>query len=531
MRIHCGAALVVVVVACGVRVAVPEAAPDGAVGSACDPGAIEGDGIVRTESGAVRGARVGRFFSFKGIPYASPPEGALRWRPPALPACWEGTRPATGYGYVCMQPATSDPSSTPVGSEDCLTLNVWTPEARRGANRPVLVYVHGGYFTWGSSSRRVQGVDLYDGAELATRGDVVVVTVNYRLGALGFAGHARLGEENEHGASGNYGLLDQIAALSWVKRNVQGFGGDPDRVILFGLSAGAISTAALYASPLARGLFSGAILHSGSPGARPLEHAESLGATLASRLDCDREPDVVACLRERSAAEIVAALPESFDGDGFGPVVDGWVLPEPPLELVHAGAGSPVPLIVGVTADEFTTMISNFIDGPIDSPEAYATYLRDRFGEAAAADILAHWPASGYSTPIDALVAFFSDLAFVCPSRRLAGAAAGHAPVGRFVYTHTYSSGPQAIYRAGHGLDLPFVFRNFFGHSPDAAELRLSDTVIAAWSRFAATGELPSQLPPYDPVTDPHLILDTILGTGARFRGETCDFLDSQVGM
>jgi len=519
------ATLLLLAVGCGSSSMPPADSPDTGPVS-CAAGATESTGMVKTESGMVRGIERDGAVVFKGIPYAAPPIGERRWRAPDPAPCWQGVREASGFGYVCMQPAESGhPGSTPIGSEDCLTLNVWTPDARRGAGLPVMVFVHGGYFTWGSSARRVLGVDVYDGAELAKRTGSVVVTFNYRVGALGWIGHPALGAENDRGASGNYGLHDQIAALAWVQRNIEGFGGDRSRVLLFGQSAGAISTAALYASPLARGLFSAAVMHSGSGGAHPLTESEQAGLTLQRALGCDD----VACMRRRSAAEVVAALPESFDGGyAFGPTVDGWVLPDRPIELVRARRGSQVPLVVGVTADEFTTMIQNYAPGPIDTEEAYRSFLVARFGAARAAVIARLYPLASYPTPRDALIAFFGDVMFICPSRRFARAAAEQATVRRFVYAHTYDSGPMAPLRAGHGFDLPFVFRNFFAFQPSERELALADEVAAAWGRLAAGGD-PGAVGgvEWPESADQHLVLDVEPSLGANFHGAECDEWDA----
>ena len=482
--------------------------------------------MVRTESGMVRGVERGGVVAFKGIPYAAPPVAERRWRPPDPAPCWDGVREASGFGYVCMQPAQStDPSSTPTGSEDCLTLNVWTPEGRRGADLPVMVFIHGGYFTWGSSSRRLAGVDIYDGAALAARTGSVVVTFNYRVGALGWIGHPELAAENEHGASGNYGLLDQIAALAWVQRNAEGFGGDRSRVLLFGQSAGAISTAAIYASPLARGLFSTAVMHSGSAGAHPLAESEEAGRTLERALGCGG----LACMRAKTASEVVAGLPESFDGGyAFAPTVDGHALPDRPLALVEQGRGSRAPLVTGVTADEFTTMIQNFAPGPIDTEEQYRTFLAARFGAERAAFIEQVYPVADYPSPRDALIAFYGDIVFVCPTRRLSRAAAEHAPVRRFVYAHTYDSGPMARLRAGHGFDLPFVFGNFFSMTPSAPEAALVLEVQAAWGRLAAGGD-PGAIAGVEwPLAegDAHLVLDVAPSVGSNFHGAQCDAWD-----
>jgi para-nitrobenzyl esterase len=225
----------------------------------------------------------------------------------------------------------------------------------------------------------------------------------------------------------------------------------------------------------------------------------------------------------------VAALPESFGGGfAFGPTVDGLALTDRPLELVRAGLASTVPLIVGVTADEFTTMIQNYAPGPIETAEDMRAVLEARHGAAAAAAILAVYPPESYPTPRDALIAFFSDVAFVCPSRRFARAAAEHAPVRRFVWSHTYDSGPIAAMRAGHGLDLPFVFRNFFHHEPSARELALAGAIAGAWGRFAAGGD-PGPVGGVDwPAAgdDSHLVLAPELSLSSGFRQAQCDHWD-----
>ncbi len=495
----------------------------------------EGGGVVNTESGPLRGVEGDGITVFKGIPYASPPVDSRRWRPPEPPVCWDGIRSATMFGSICMQPGVAaDPESEPIGSEDCLTLNVWTPDPRRGAHLPVLVFVHGGYFTWGSSSARINGVEVYDGARLASEGRAVVVTINYRLGVLGFIGHPALTKESPHHASGNYGLLDQVAALSWVQRNIEGFGGDPTRVTLFGQSAGAISTASLYASPLARGLFAGAIMHSGSGAAHPLSESEQAGVELARNVACDDQRDVLGCLRARSPAQLVTGLPESFGGGyGFGPTIDGWVLPEQPLDLVREGRGNHVPLVVGVTADEYTTMIRNHIDRPIDNEANYAAFLRGRLGAGRATAILERYPADGYASPSAALVAFFGDVSFVCPSRQFTRAAALHAPVRRFVYRHVFENGPLAHLRAAHGFDLMMVFGNFVDVVPTASERQLSDGMRAAWARFAATGDPGDahelQWPVYDPQADTYLELDVPPQIAQGFRRSECDYWDAKL--
>jgi para-nitrobenzyl esterase len=380
------------------------------------------------------------------------------------------------------------PNDSALGSEDCLTLNVWRPA--RDAKRPVMVFIHGGYFAWGSSSYRKDGVDLYDGAQLAAHGDVVVVTLNYRIGPFGYLAHPALAAEDPHHSTGDYGLLDQLAALAWVQRNIAAFGGDPQRVTIFGQSAGAISTGALYASPLARGLFAGAILHSGNGDAIPLRKAERGGITLAHQLGCDRaEPAAtVACLRAQSATAIAAALPESFapDGQKYGPVVDGYALPAKPIELVERGQHNHVPLIVATTSNEYSTMIHSYIDGPISTADDYAAMVARRFPRMASR-LVAEYPATAYATPLAAYTAMWGDVGFTCQSNWLADAAAAHQhePVYRFVFDHGYA-GKLERFGAGHGMDLYMVFHNLPPYITfDASEQQLSQQLTSVWAAFA----------------------------------------------
>jgi para-nitrobenzyl esterase len=499
---------------------------------ASPPAVAEGE-TVRTEAGLVAGQRLGTTQVWKGIPYAAPPVGPLRWRPPQPPISWPGVRAATGFGYACMQGGTShDPDGTPLGSEDCLTLNVWAP-ARSGP-LPVMVFVHGGYFTWGASSYRRAGVDLYDGRELAERASVVVVTVNYRLGPLGFLAHPAFSAEDEHGSSGDYGLLDQMAALGWVKRNIARFGGDPARITLLGQSAGAISTGALVASPQARGLFGRALLHSGNARAIPQARAMAGGDQLTRVLGCDRAGPAAAvafCLRSRSASAIVAALPESFSGGYmYAPVVDGWVLPDQPLALIARGAHNRVPLVIGTPRDEFTTMAGAYLARPLASEQEYREALAARFGSRGAELLAAHYPSAAFPTPQDAYVAALGDVAFVCPSDELAQAAAGaqREPVWRFEYAHGWDAGPLVPLRAGHAMDLYLVFRNWPRAylSPTPREAALSDTIIGYWSRFARSGDpngagAPAW-PRWQTFAPAHLVLDLLPGSRGGLTSPRC---------
>jgi para-nitrobenzyl esterase len=293
---------------------------------------------------------------FRGIPYAAPPVGALRWQPPRSAKRWSGVRPASQLGHNCIQHqpyGDIDPFTAGV-SEDCLYLNVWTSSLPLPASRiprPVLVWIHGGGFFAGFG-----GEERHNGARLAQKG-AVVVTINYRLGAFGFLAHPALAAEAPHHAAGNYGLLDQIAALQWVKRNIARFGGDPSRVTIFGESAGGMSVGSLIASPLAKGLFQRAILESGtgvSIGVGRRDTAEKVAMQLAESLHVRGSgADAARQLRALNADTVLAAsLHLGQQGPTFWPVVDGWVLPLPVDSALLRGAANLVPVIAGTTRDE-----------------------------------------------------------------------------------------------------------------------------------------------------------------------------------
>jgi para-nitrobenzyl esterase len=311
--------------------------------------------------------------AYKGIPYAAPPIGPLRWRPPQPVPAWGGVRPVDAYGANSLQGVVFDDidPTTPGVSEDCLYLNVWTPAAPGSAERlAVLVWIHGGGFVVGSGSE-----PRYDGTRLAERG-IVVVTLNHRLNALGFLAHPELSEESEHGVSGNYGMLDLVAALQWVNRNIEAFGGDPAQVTIAGESAGSIAVSALMASPLAKGLFSGAIGESGAMFATPSRSPAPLAAAEADGIAFMRKVGATNLkeLREAPAEAILAAAP----GLGYWPIIDGRFLPKSPAELFATGEQSDVPLMAGWNKDEgfnFTLLQGE------DASRPYDELVREIFGK------------------------------------------------------------------------------------------------------------------------------------------------------
>src|SRR5580692_1034001 len=323
------------------------------------------DGLVSVAGGRIRGVWRGDLWSFSGIPYARAPEGELRWHPPVAPEPWTEIREASTFGPIAPQPTAaggitspSDPVASEPQSEDCLSLNVWTPELpdapiKPGDGRPVMVWIHGGGFTTGSGS-----VFLYRGGDLVRNGDAVVVTINYRLGALGFLGHPSL--RDAEGNVGNWGLHDQVAALRWVRDNIAQFGGDPANVTIFGESAGGFSVSALLGTPGAAGLFRRAIVESGGVHVHTVEEAERTADRLVAALGlaaCDRTT-----LESVPAADLVAAtsvVGKRIPDPGmiplpFLPVVDGSFLPQHPLAAIEHGAASGVDLLIGTNRDELT---------------------------------------------------------------------------------------------------------------------------------------------------------------------------------
>ncbi|MBN1159242.1 MAG: carboxylesterase family protein [Bacteroidales bacterium] len=326
------------------------------------------DDTVQTQYGLVKGLvnEPGTVTAFKGIPYAAPPVGSLRWREPQPPMPWEGVRDASGFCESCMQlppmnfgPYTDEFVKLDSLSEDCLFLNIWTPAKNASDQLAVLVYIHGGGFSGGSGS-----IVIYDGEELAKKG-IIVITINYRVGPLGFLSHPELTTESPNHASGNYGILDQIAALKWIQENIAAFGGDPNRVTIAGQSAGAMSVNALIASPLAKGLFQRAIAQSGSScytgtfsGASPeLSEAEMQGVEFAKM----RGASSLAELRAMSAEQITGPPVTSFPpaGPKFGTVIDGYVLTDNCLKTFEKGEQNDVPFMTGFNSGE-TSLTGEF---------------------------------------------------------------------------------------------------------------------------------------------------------------------------
>ena len=486
-----------------------------------------------SDNTCVRGDQAADHAVFRGIPYAAPPVGVLRWMPPAPAAAWTGTRDALAFGKACPQ-LDSPLTGKLAQDEDCLTLNVWTPHVDPVAKLPVMVWLHGGGLVQGGSM-----LPTYDGSKLASSGSVVVVSINYRLGPLGFLAHPAFAAESTDHAAGDYGLLDQIAALHWIRDHVTAFGGDPSSITIFGESGGGESVCALMASPLATGLFARAVIESAQcvePGqalralnevrGHAKESAEDQGRRIAHQLGCDGDGKAAAaCLRGKSVADLLAASPATAGlfgkGEQYGLAIDGHALTEAPADAVRDGHLAAVPLMIGTTADEATLFTTKL---PTRGRFGYELVVRKIFA-AAATDILAQYPAgSAAKQALDRLV---TDLVFACPSRRLARSLRGRQKVYQYEFAHAVAALRDNGLGATHGSEISFVFGTV--QTPTADEEALSKAMLGFWSQFAHAGDPNRPGQPAWPSSnrdDAYLELDTTIGARSNLHGPGCDVLD-----
>jgi para-nitrobenzyl esterase len=440
-------------------------------------------GPVKVDGGLLEGTVEDGLAVYRGIPFAAPPVGDLRWRAPQPAARWTGVRKADSFGRACLQ-INQAIANLPAPSEDCLYLNVWTPATRADERRPVMVWIHGGGFTAGTPPER-----LYHGEAIAAKG-VVVVTVAYRLGVFGFLAHPALSAENNRRVSGNYGLLDMIAALQWVKKNIAAFGGDPGRVTIFGESAGGIAVSMLCASPLANGLFQAAISQSGGsfgpvregggPGEnmQPLASAEKAGAAWSAATGAASLTD----LRKTPGEKLLEA---SRGQRGLAwPITDGWVIPDDQYNLYAAGRYNNVPILAGYNSDEGASF------GNVTSRDAYVTGVQQRY-ERFAEKLLAVYPwgeGAARKTARD----LSRDTTFGWHTWTWARLQTKTG--GTKVYLYYFDQHPQYPvdsprfgFGSPHAAEMPYVFNHFvFRNSqPTPDDLKLSDTMTTYWTNFA----------------------------------------------
>lgn len=452
--------------------------------AACNPP----DPVVVTDRGPVRGTVVDGLREFLGVPYAAPPVGALRWRPPVEHPRWSRPFDATHYGSTCPQ----DESFWGIASrnEDCLFLNVFAPDDTRSARQdersrrhPVMVWIHGGLLSLGEG-------DDYGPARLVEQGDVVVVTLNYRLGAFGFLAHPALTAESGTGTSGNYGLLDQQFALGWVQRNIAAFGGDPANVTLFGESAGGASVFCHLASPPAAGTFHRAIVESGAYALTlpALADEEALGLDFAAAAGC--EEGGADCLRALPVEAVIAHQ----DLISTLPVVDGRALPESPGEALAKGDFSHVPVMQGTNHDEMRFFVAlDELEGQPVTDANYADVVAGYVGADAAPDVIAHYPPERYGSPALAWAAIQTDTVLACPARAVDQLLSNAVPT--YSYEFDDSTAPEVFlppvsfsYGAAHASELQYVFDLRLSVPLTDAQRGLSDTMIRYWTQFARTG-------------------------------------------
>jgi para-nitrobenzyl esterase len=457
-----------------------------AAGAAASPGQGSGNGpIAHTADGWVQGKIAGAMAEYLGIPYADPPVGALRWQPPQPAASWRGIREATSFAPHCPQP--SSPFGVASTSEDCLYLNVFAPAGARGRSLPVMVWIHGGSLLVGES-------DDYNPAPLVRNG-VIVVTINYRIGALGFLADAALAGATG-GPSGDYGLMDQQAALRWVQRNIRSFGGDPRNVTLFGESAGGGSTLAQLVSPGARGLFQRAIVESGTYQLtqQSLASAESAGAAFAAKVGC--ASDTAACLRSLPVSTIL----DNEDLSGYNPNIDDVVLPQSIGTALASGQFSHVPVIIGTNHDEYRLFVglAEAEGAPPVTAANYVAGISAALGvPASAATVIAgEYPLSGYSSPAVALGAVGTDAIFACH------AVIAEDDLSKYVPTYAYEfndeNAPDRVlpsfgfpYGAAHGFEIQYLFdlsNTPYPGALSAPQQQLSRAMTRDWTNLAKTG-------------------------------------------
>jgi para-nitrobenzyl esterase len=461
--------------------------------------------VVSTDRGQVRGVETPTVKKYLGVPYAAPPVGDLRWRPPEPAARWLRPLDASQYGNHCPQPAS--PFGRASTTEDCLYLNVYTPNRKlphsngkgKGLAKkrlPVMFWIHGGGLAVGES-------DEYDPTKLVQR-DTIVVTLNYRLGRLGFLAHPALSAESGYQGSGDYGLMDQQAALAWVKRNITRFGGNPDNVTIFGQSAGGLSVHSHLVSPLSAGLFHRGIAQSGAYALDipSLASAENQGSTFAQNYACTDPATVTSCMRNLSVESILATQPTTTGS--VLPNVDNNVLPVSIKQALDSGAFNRVPVVEGITHDEFSLFAAlniEFVFGELDA--SLYTFVVNTFAatvglHATPSAVVGQYPVSGYGNNIGrALTAIGTDALFACPARRAAQSLSKFVPT--YAYEFNDPNAPQIFigpasfpYGAYHGSEVQYLFdvpSQTTSGALDGDQQALADSMRRYWTRFARGGD------------------------------------------
>ena len=505
---------------------------------------------VKIDTGLIRGAVIGddqEINVFKGVPFAAPPVGDLRWKPPVAPLAHEGVLDCVTFGKSAIQEGMAGlggMAGFDLGSEtseDCLYLNIWAPENKPEQKRPVMVWIHGGAYVMGSGSQ-----SMYDGQALAEQG-VILVAINYRLGAFGFLSHPQLSKESDHGSSGNYGILDQIEALKWVQRNIEAFGGDPERVTIFGESAGGGSVFSLLVSPLANGLFQRAIAESGpllvhkhlDESYAGMKSMETIGQEFFAKLGADNSAEGLAKMRSVAAADLLKVTPSMMEtgassmvGDimQLSPIVDGWVIPDDPISILAAGKQNDVPVIVGANQDE-GTLFTMLAGGMAKTDSEFEKYVQDNFGPYADR-VLRQYVKDDALLPKDRQNYLMRDWMFLSAARSFVrGWETVDSDAFYYHFTRTPPTPMAGMLGAHHAAEIPYAFNNRLGfQSPPARDLELAEQMSQYWVQFAATGNpngggLPTW-PAYKEATDQHLELGDETRVGEGLYRDDLDLMD-----
>ena len=499
--------------------------------------------IVITKFGLIKGNNNGSILEFLGIPFAKPPLDSLRWEPPQDPDHWNDTLLCQSFKPGCIQKDFQQGSTsyTVKGSEDCLYLNIWTPDPT--ASLPVMVFIHGGGNQQGAAADTSGGTEIYNGKNLSSRGNVIVVTIDYRLGPFGFLVHPGLETENNKHISGNYALMDQIKALQWVHNNIFSFGGDTSRVMIFGESAGGLDIGDLLLSPLAAGLFQRACIESAVPSVAAYDSAKSYGIQFVDQfISTGSDSEKISYMRSLPADSLIKYITNALAGgivrSPWRPVIDNYVITGTPQQVFTSGNFNKVPLLIGSNADEMslsapqtvypsmvTALIKNSVP-PSDTSEGLTLYP----------------PGSTNSEARDSYVQILTDAQFTSTVRRTVRWVADNQsqPVWRYFLTYT-QSGILSSAGSYHGIELFYVFNNWenapLGTGPlfTAQDDSMQRNMLAYWVNFAATGNPNGQAlvqwPQYVSSTDPYLEMNaTPIGTQIGVRTVKCDFWDQAEG-
>jgi para-nitrobenzyl esterase len=475
---------------------------------------VESYETVTVSNGLIKGVIDKDVVSFKGVPYAAPPVGELRWSAPVKSEPWEGTFEAKDYSKACPQSVEIYAGYIPPWSEDCLYLNVFRPDTTE-KDLPVMVFIHGGGYVNGAAS-----LPTYEGAWLASQG-IVLVTINYRLGQFGFLAVP------DTGIVGNFGTLDQIAALVWVKENISSFGGNSENVTIFGESAGAKSVGTMIA--LRPDLFKRAVIQSGTidwGDTMKKEDADDQGTRFVEAAGCQDAENIKKCLKDMPADEVLETLESGFDAqsESYGPHVDGELFIDVPYKMAISGDGKKVPLIIGTNSDEGTVFTYAYKDY-IQTEEQYEQLVTTQFGATAAPFVLAEYPASDYESPWHAYTDLFADLTFNCSTILMAR---DFAKYNKNIHYYRFSKVPDYGAETGlgcfHGAELGYLFNTWADNykESEAGYAETVENISGLWLKFALDGTL-DEWPVYDS-EEKYLDISDTLTEKAQLEKKNCDF-------